>query len=258
MDRREHAMKLFLRVFKTSLLLPLALLLCAASPLQEKEAKARALYEDLEFEKAALVFEELAADPDASSEKKADFLVWAGMCHAGLSDLDKMGDALYRAVKLNRYVKPPEAAPPKVREYLDLYIQDLPHDDPQGADTPPDNALENQEAVEAEPGAQDDPSDGAVDEETSDEGSNAMIFYLSGGGAGLVGIAAGVGAGVMAVMATNRMAITEDSQAEQVDVIQAQDDANAQLGISYGLAGLSAAALIGAGGLFAAPLFMGE
>jgi hypothetical protein len=222
-----------------------------AARLNDPAAAAKVLYEALEFELAAKAFEELATNAENPPKKRAKYFVWMAMSLAGLGKSQEVNDALFKAVQLDPTVAVPESAPPKVRELVDLFKSDLPED--YKAPTQTESATPSSDS----PAADELPEDGASANKASleEKSGNDWIFFLSGGGMGLLGLAAGVGAGLMANLSAQTMAIADDTEAEQLDVQAAQEEANGQLGVAYGLAGAGAVGLIAGGVLLVIPLF---
>jgi tetratricopeptide (TPR) repeat protein len=224
---------------------------------EEGEAKdvsaAKAFYKQLDYETASAHFEELALDPRLSRQEQATMLIWAAMSYAGMGEPADAERAVRRALQVDRNVELPQMAQPTVQDLYAIARSDLPPDKA----APPPPAEKPSEAPPLAPDVEGEPDLGS-DEAAGEPASNDWIFYLSGGGASVLGVAAGAGAGAMALIAMETMSVRDDEAAVQLDVVDAQERANAQLGVAYGLAGLGAVAVAAGGGLIAMPLMAGE
>jgi hypothetical protein len=222
-----------------------AFLLMGAKTLPQRAAEARALYENLEFEKAAAAFEALAKDNEAGKGQRAEWLIWAAMCHAGLSNDAKAEDAIKRAVMLDVNVDVPEAAPPKIRDWVAVFKEDPPKpekkEEAATAPQPSGNREVSIEDYNRQKGL-----DGAEENE-------ALFYYATGGAVALVGVLAGATGGWLVLTATETASIRENPNALQREVVQAQDLANLQLAAAYGSFTVSALCLAGAAALITIP-----
>lgn len=78
-----------------------------------------ALYQSLEFERAAIHFQGIALDVSASPADRAQAAVWAGLSLGQLGDVDGARRAFALAVATDLQVEAPVDAPPALRAMLD-------------------------------------------------------------------------------------------------------------------------------------------
>jgi hypothetical protein len=227
-----------------SLLMGVAFPALGAQSAAQDVRAAKELYKAFEYEVAVLRFEGLAVDDRLGPEGQAEMLLWAAMSHAGLGHADDAEDAIRRALDLHRAIEIPASAPPSIRELIDKVRLGLSPEMPE-PETPVTEEMQ-EPAVEPSP------------EVNAESASNDLLFFIAGGGAGLVGLGAAIGAATMIAVAFETRSIREDKSALQSVVAQGQQDANGQLGVAYALLGLSVVGLAAGGALVALPLMGGE
>ena len=101
--------------------LVLALLCSAAAPL----ADGIALYQSLEFERAAIHFQGMVLDADAPVAERAQASMWAGVALGQLGDVEGARRAFALAVATDPAVAAPDDAPPALRSILENERADL-------------------------------------------------------------------------------------------------------------------------------------
>jgi hypothetical protein len=232
--------------------LPLLLTLALAAPSVDDDAqfqKGLALYEDLEFEQAILLLQEVAVRDDLAPADKARVLVWLGVAHGQTGNLD----AAKRHFELAAAAHTDVELPVRVGPRLDRMFHDARREAREAAKNAPPEEPEPPEEEERPPYAL--PHDPEPLPEAEPEGGGGLWWITAGvgGGLGAVSVAAAGALGVYAAMAD---ATFSDPQTPQPDAVAARDTGVPAL-IGAVTAGVVGVGLLGLGGV-ATFLALGE
>jgi hypothetical protein len=78
-----------------------------------------ALYGQLEFERATIVFQRLALEPDLTPQTRASVFLWLGLAYGQLGDLDSARQAFARAMLNDATMAAPPDTPPELAAMIE-------------------------------------------------------------------------------------------------------------------------------------------
>lgn len=217
------------------------LLVCAllAGTLDDDErfTAAVARFRALEYEAALAEFEAIAAEPRPEDER-AQAMLWVGAARALLGDDGAARLAFESALLLDPDVTLDFKTSPKVVQLFD----EVREKHPPPAPPPPEPPVEEEPPAPAPP----PPT-------TPAPSSSINGFWLLAAGAGVLGVAAGVTAGVFGVGAYDKIRSAEDPATSQQDAVALEGDINTDLLVAGVLGGATVALAVTAiAGIFLA------